>query len=138
MSVLRIPSGIVDAMVRQAVKERPVEACGILAGKAETVEDAFAMTNVDHSSEHFMMDPKEQFAVAKEIRGRGLAMLAVYHSHPQSPARPSQEDIRLALTPGIAYVIVSLLEPEHPDVRAYLIEDGRVSPSEIEIVETLS
>src|SRR5512145_1642458 len=98
MSVLRIPSGIVDAMVRQAVKERPVEACGILAGRAGVVEDAIAMTNVDHSSEHFMMDPKEQFAVAKEIRGRGLTMLAVYHSHPQSPARPSQEDIRLALT----------------------------------------
>jgi proteasome lid subunit RPN8/RPN11 len=120
-------------MVRQAVKERPVEACGILAGRAGVVEDAIAMTNVDHSSEHFMMDPKEQFRVVKELRAKELAVVAVYHSHPASPARPSAEDIRLALTPDISYVIVSLAETE-PVVRSFRIADGMVEQEELALV----
>ncbi|MEC9236446.1 MAG: SIS domain-containing protein, partial [Pseudomonadota bacterium] len=38
---------------------------------------------------------KEQFKVLKESRAAGLQLLSVYHSHPESPARLSLEDLRL-------------------------------------------
>ncbi|AJE02786.1 M67 family metallopeptidase [Geobacter pickeringii] len=132
--MLKIPHNIYDDLIAHARADFPIEACGILGGIDGAVSAIFRMANTDRSNEHFMMDPKEQFAVVKELRSRGLAMLAVYHSHPESPARPSEEDIRLALTPGVSYVIVSLAGAE-PDVKSFRIVDGVVEPEPIEIVE---
>lgn len=123
---LEIPNNIFEQMLEQAKSEAPVEACGILAGKDGAIEKLYRMTNADQSSDHFMMKPEEQFKVAKNIRAAGLEMLAIYHSHPESPARPSAEDIRLAFTPDVVYVIVSLQNAE-PAVKGFLIEDGNVS-----------
>jgi proteasome lid subunit RPN8/RPN11 len=71
------------------------------------------------------MEPKEQFAVIKDLRAKGKEMLVIYHSHPETPARPSEEDIRLALTPGVSYLIVSLAGAA-PEVKSYRIEKDRV------------
>jgi proteasome lid subunit RPN8/RPN11 len=92
------------------------------------------MTNTDASNEHFMMEPQEQFRVVKDLRAKGLSMLAIYHSHPESPARPSEEDIRLALTPGVSYVIISLADPAEPAVKSFKIHEGKVEPEQIEII----
>jgi len=90
------------------------------------------MTNTDRSNEHFMMEPREQFAVMKELRAKGLELLAIYHSHPESPARPSTEDIRLALTPDVSHVIVSLMEPDKPVLKSFRIIAGRVEPEKVD------
>ncbi len=121
-------------MVAQAKAQAPVEACGILAGRGDRVEKLYEMTNVDNSSDHFMMEPKEQFAVAKDIRSAGLEMLAIYHSHPATPARLSAEDIRLSLTPDVTYVIVSLQDSNRPVVKGFLIENGNVTEVPVEIL----
>ncbi|ABB31801.1 Mov34/MPN/PAD-1 family protein [Geobacter metallireducens RCH3] len=132
--MLTIPRAIHAELIAHAQADAPIEACGILGGIDGAVSAIFRMANTDQSDEHFMMDPKEQFAVVKELRNRGLAMLAIYHSHPETPARPSEEDIRLALTPGVSYVIASLAGAE-PDVKAFRITDGVVEPEPIDIVE---
>ncbi len=135
MDTLEIPTHIFSQMLAQARAEAPVEACGILAGTDRRVQRFYKMANTDQSSEHFMMAPEEQFAVLKDIRTKGLEMLAIYHSHPAGPARPSPEDVHLALTDGVLYVVLSLQEPSDPEVRAFNIDDGVVSESELEIVE---
>jgi proteasome lid subunit RPN8/RPN11 len=133
MSTLKFPRHIYDELISHARAGFPLEVCGILGGQGETIARLWRMTNSDASNEHFSMLPKEQFAVAKEMRGDGLEMLAVYHSHPESPARPSSEDIRLAHTPGISHVIVSLLNPEEPVLKSFKISAGAVTPGEVEI-----
>lgn len=135
MGGLEISADIFKQMVAQAKAETPVEACGILAGRDNKVEKLYKMTNVDNSSDHFMMEPAEQFKVVKDIRSAGLEMLAIYHSHPDSPARPSDEDIRLALTPDVIYVIVSLQNSNRPAVKGFLIEDGNVTKVPVKIVK---
>jgi proteasome lid subunit RPN8/RPN11 len=67
-------------------------------------------------------DPKAQFQVGREARKDGLEILANYHSHPETPARPSLEDIRLAFDPNISYVIVSLAA-EMPDIKSFSIKN---------------
>ncbi len=131
--MLQIPRPIYEQMVTHAREGLPLEICGILGGKGEAVVEIRKMTNTDSSSQHFMMEPREQFAVVKDFRSRGLEILAVYHSHPATPARPSEEDIRLARTPNISYVIISLADSLLPDVRSFKIADGRVSPEELKI-----
>lgn len=90
----------------------PVEDCGLLGGTIEdgvkTVEKVFYLTNVDHSAEHFTLDPKEQFAAVKELRAKGWQLLGNWHSHPASPSRPSEEDKRLAFDSKASYFILSL------------------------------
>lgn len=135
MGGLEISTHIFKQMVAQAKAQAPVEACGILAGRDNKVEKFYEMTNIDNSSDHFMMEPAEQFKVVKDIRSAGLEMLAIYHSHPATPARPSAEDIRLALTPDVIYVIASLRKIRCPDVRGFLIEDGDVTEVPVKIVE---
>jgi len=79
-----------------------------------------------------MMAPEEQFKVVKDIRAAGRQMLAIYHSHPETPARPSAEDIHLALTPGVIYVIVSLKDTD-PVIKGFLIEDNNVTEVSVRI-----
>jgi len=132
--MIRIPQAVHEDMVAHAREGFPLEVCGILGGEGESVSTIYRMTNTDASNEHFMMEPREQFAVVKELRGKGLAMLAVYHSHPESPARPSEEDIRLALTPGVSHVIISMVDTRQPVVRSFKIDQGTVTPEDIKLI----
>ena len=131
--MLEIPEHIHQAVLAHAESGFPLEVCGILGGSAGVVASHYPMTNTDASNEHFMMDPKEQFAVVKALRASGQEMLAIYHSHPETPARPSQEDIRLALTPNVSHLIVSLAEREAPVAKAFRISEGNVEPVRLNI-----
>ena len=89
----------------------------------------------------FSMDAQEMFQAVKDMRKQGLTLQVVYHSHPHDPARPSVTDIKIAneweenwsrlnLTLPI-YLLVSLMDKVRPDVRAYWIKNGSVSPASI-------
>ena len=132
--MLKIPQHIHDDIIAHAREGLPLEVCGILGGSGDTVEAIYRVTNSDASNEHFSMEPKEQFAVVKDMRIKGVKMLAIYHSHPETPARPSEEDIRLALTPGISYVIVSMMAPDAPTLRSFRISDGQVEKEEVQVI----
>ncbi len=131
--MLRISQQIKDQIIEHAQNGLPEEVCGYLAGTDRDVTKHYAMTNIDHSPEHFSFDPSEQFKVLREVRKEGLAILANYHSHPETPARPSVEDIRLAFDPDISYVIVSLAG-ELPDIKSFIIKNGEVEKEEIKIL----
>jgi [CysO sulfur-carrier protein]-S-L-cysteine hydrolase len=131
-TMLTIPKAIIDSIIAHAKEDFPLEACGILGGTNGVVSEQYPMANTDQSNEHFTMEPKEQFSVIKDLRAKGKEMLVIYHSHPETPARPSEEDIRLALTPNVSYIIVSLAG-EQPEVKSFRIENGAVSPEPITI-----
>jgi len=123
---MKIPRDIFKAIVGQALREAPDEACGYLAGRDGTALLRIPMTNVDHSSEHYSFDPKEQFAAMKAARESGLRLISVYHSHPETPARMSDEDIRLANDTGTVYLIYSVRDDV---IKGFTIDrDKTVSP----------
>ncbi len=121
---LKIPRAVFDEMVRVAKEAVPLEACGLLAGKDCHVTKCYPLTNADASPVHCSMIPEEQFAAMKDMRKLGLQMLAIWHSHPATPARMSQEDVRLAYTPSVAYIILSLAQPGEPKLRGFEIDNG--------------
>lgn len=131
--MISIPREILERIVAHARAELPNEACGYLAGTNGAISLSYQLTNVDHSPEHFSFNPAEQFKTVKDARSKGLEILANYHSHPETPARPSQEDIRLAFDPNILYFIISLAQPE-PVIKAFQIADGTVTIEEINII----
>jgi proteasome lid subunit RPN8/RPN11 len=131
--MLKIRQDIIDRIVTQGRTEAPLEACGYLAEKDGVICQHFELTNIDKSPVHFSMDPAEQFAAARECRNQGLKIRAVYHSHPETPARPSNEDIKLAYDPSLSYVIVSLAGTD-PSTKSFIILKGVVEPEPLEIV----
>jgi [CysO sulfur-carrier protein]-S-L-cysteine hydrolase len=113
----------------------PNEACGILSGTGNTVRNVYTMTNAEPSPVSYFMEPQEQFRVMKAMREEGQRMVAIFHSHPHSPAYPSAKDVTLAFYSDAAYVIVSLARADAPEVRAFTIMEGEVKEISVQAVD---
>lgn len=127
---MRISLANLDRLIEHAGQEAPNECCGYLRAKDGAVEEVFRAVNERNSPYGYELDPKSLFAV-NDLDDEGFEV-GIYHSHPRSPAEPSQTDINLANYPGWTYWIVSL-GGDQPDVRAWRIVDGRVDEEPVEI-----
>lgn len=132
---LLIERGVRDALFRAARRAAPLEACGLAGGRAGRLTKLYELTNADASSEHYSLVPEEQFAAVRDMRERGLEMLAIWHSHPETPARMSEEDLKLAFTPEVVYLIISLAGPGEPELKGFTVREDSPEPVEIEIVD---
>lgn len=137
---IRLRKDDYDKILVHCEQELPNEACGLLAGTVEgdvkTVTKVYLLTNIDASNEHFSMEPKEQLAALKDARANGVNIIGNFHSHPESPSRPSEEDKRLAYDSTIEYLILSLQDRENPVLKSFGIDkDKNVTIHEIEITE---
>lgn len=126
-----------EKILAHAEKELPNEACGLIAGIVEggdkVIKKVYLLTNTDHSNEHFSMDPKEQLAAIKDMRANGLVPLGNWHSHPESPSRPSDEDKRLAYDSKASYMILSLMNSEEPVLNSFSISGTEAVKEQLEI-----
>lgn len=122
-----------ERILEHAKSVVPEEACGLITGTIEDgnkiIRKVYILTNIDHSNEHFTLDPKEQLAAVKDMRANGFAPLGNWHSHPESPSRPSEEDKRLAYDSKASYMILSLMDADNPVLNSFHIE-GDVSTKE--------
>ncbi len=126
-------------IVKHARDGLPNEACGLLAGTVygdiKQVEKVYRLTNMDASREHFSMDPKEQLEAVKDMRANGLQLLGNFHSHPETPSRPSEEDKRLVFDIRLSYLILSLMDEGNPVLKAFLYNEKKeVTEEKIEII----
>ena len=126
-----------ERILEHAKSVVPEEACGLIAGTIEDgnkiIRKVYILTNIDHSKEHFTLDPKEQLAAVKDMRANGFAPLGNWHSHPESPSRPSEEDKRLAYDSKASYMILSLMDADNPVLNSVHIE-GDVSTKEVLVI----
>jgi proteasome lid subunit RPN8/RPN11 len=164
---LTIPQQILDEIVAHARARAPHECCGLLAGKDGQVTHHYRITNIiategtevatfddakiaclqqlspeERADIAFVMDAREQSQALKDMRANGMELQAIYHSHPQSPARPSVTDIKHATEfdslrkvlhlPEPLHVIISL-EHHTPVLNAFRIVDNHVTPVAYEI-----
>lgn len=127
---LTIKASLIKEMIDHLETDLPNEGCGYISGTNDELKNLIKMTNVDQSPEHFTFNPKEQFAAVKEARNKKEELLAVYHSHPETPARLSEEDLKLFNDSKMAYIIVSFKD-EKPDVKAYMV--NKPSSEELEV-----
>jgi proteasome lid subunit RPN8/RPN11 len=110
-------NGVFELIKAHALKDKPKESCGILAGaptEKTTVTDATPCTNVDSNPfAAYTIDPTELLRAIDEIEGKGeLKHLGFYHSHPFSSPIPSMVDQKRATWDGFLYAIYSVEEDE--------------------------
>ena len=121
-----------DELIAHAQEDAPNECCGYLSATDGVVRDTVRAPNERNSPYGYELGFKALMA-ANALEDEGLEV-GIYHSHPRSPAEPSQTDINLAHYPGWRYLIVSLVDREPgsgPHVRSWWIAEGRVTEEEI-------
>ncbi len=110
-------------MVAQAQAELPYECCGLVAGTigADGVARAiqlYPLPNAAASPVEFESDGRAMFDAERDMRRRGLDVLAVYHSHPTSEAVPSRKDRERNYSPRVVNLIISLKDGR-PSMRGW-------------------
>ncbi len=146
---MNISAGLLDELVAHALEDSRNEVCGVVAiedgsdagqsapdggGGHRRAVRVLRATNIHRSPLKFEIDPKELLALYQGIEAEGQALGAIYHSHVRSPPYPSQTDINFAASwPGVEWIIVGLAASAEPDVRSYLIEDGKVREVPLEV-----
>jgi proteasome lid subunit RPN8/RPN11 len=120
-----IPAEVRAALEAHARAEDPNEACGLVVLRDGRAERYVPGRNAASSPYRFELevDPEVWF-----LEDDGYE-LAVFHSHPASPARPSRTDVEnIGLWAGKPYLILS---GRTGDLAAFTIEDGRIAELEL-------
>ena len=120
-----IPAEVRAALEEHARAEDPNEACGLVVLRDGRAERYVPGRNAASSPYRFELevDPEVWF-----LEDDGYE-LAVFHSHPASPARPSRTDVEnIGLWEGRPYLILS---GRTGDLAAFTIEDGRIAELEL-------
>ncbi len=140
----------------QAEREYPYECCGFVIGdgSAEEVRPIANIQNEKHAADPaanprdartaYLMDPRAQIAVLGEIDRRGMALKAVYHSHPDHDAYFSATDRRQACAfdpeqpdyPDTAYVVLSIRNGRFSRAAAFVWDEASREFVETELLET--
>ena len=93
--VLLIRKCVWDGVRSHAREMYPEECCGALLGVGDHVERVrpFANTSQTDRRRSYRVDPAELLEATREARDRGMTILGIYHSHPDSEPCFSAEDL---------------------------------------------
>jgi proteasome lid subunit RPN8/RPN11 len=136
---LEISKELIDQMVAHARADHPDEACGVIAGPANSdrPERFIPMVNAARSPTFYEFDTHDLLALYKDLDARNEDPVVIYHSHTATEAYPSRTDISYASEPFAHYVLISTRETGNEDgpyeLRSFRIVDGVVEEEEIEI-----
>ncbi len=118
----RLPQRLAKEIISHAKQGTPEEVCGVLSGQQGRAERLYRADNVaENRRRRYLLDTAQQLKIMRDIESRGQSLVAIYHSHPSSPAAPSETDINLAAYPDAVYLIVSLKDKSQPDLKAFRI-----------------
>ena len=127
MTSLTLSHALLDEMLARVAGLWPEEACGLVAGRDGRAVRLYPVENVHHSPVAYEMEPVQQVRAMIAMEEEGLELIAIYHSHPHGPARPSPTDVANAYYPDAAQIIISLADRQRPGVRAFTIAGGAVA-----------
>jgi proteasome lid subunit RPN8/RPN11 len=127
---LQIECQVHEEMIAHACAELPNECCGLLGGtfprqgKTARATHCYPLVNELASPIEFRSEPRSMFEAMRDMRRKGLEVLAIYHSHPSTAAFPSAKDRALSSGDQVVCLIISLRDSV-PVVKAWwLTEHG--------------
>jgi proteasome lid subunit RPN8/RPN11 len=137
---LVLPARIMEQIRSHGEEDYPHECCGFLFGSQEDgsrqVTEIRRQPNerADSRENRFLITPEQFRDAERAARKAGLLMLGIYHSHPDSPARPSEYD-RDHAWPWYSYLILSVGRGAAGESRVWQLRDARsgFDPRELHI-----
>ena len=121
-------------MITHAREDDPNECCGLIGGLPGRATTLYRAANAEASPFRYSLAPTEQLELMNRIDEAGEQMIGIYHSHTRSGAWPSQTDINLAGGwPDAVWFIISLENPDSPDVKAFTIHGSEVGVVDLQV-----
>ena len=100
---------------------------GQVVDGAARVDAVWPIENELHSPVRFRMAPEAQVKAYFDFDERGQELVAIFHSHPNGPDRPSETDIAEFAYPGVLTLIcVPSAAQSGWSVRAFMIAESQV------------
>jgi proteasome lid subunit RPN8/RPN11 len=135
---LLLPSELGERLRAWSLAALPEEACGLLLGQQATaagagrceVREVVLARNLasERRADLYEVHPEDFLAADRRASALGLEIVGVWHSHPESPARPSATDLERAW-PGWSYVILGRVVDGGRELRSWrLIERAAAAP----------
>lgn len=132
LKVLKLKPEHWQAMRRHVSSQAPLEACGLLAGKGNSVKSVLRVRNAEQSPVRFRMDAQEQYNAFEWIDAQGLGLVGIFHSHPSGPETVSPTDVAEA-----AYEVVHVIWSRRNQIwtaRGFWIEKEQVTEVDLQVM----
>ena len=113
----------------QAENEKPNESCAILFGKENKTLEIFPAKNIEESPVNFTISNEQLIEAYQNAENKGLEIIGIFHSHPNSIAVPSETDKKFMQSNPVTWIIYSGIER---NFHAFILES---EVKEIEITE---
>ena len=140
--MIKVPKQQLDEIREHGVRDYPYECCGLLLGRfgedGKTVKETLPISNAREESakrNRFLITPEELMRGERYARSKDLEVVGFYHSHPDSPAVPSQYDLEHAW-PTYSYIIVSTTADQAGDLFSWEQELDRSRFNQEELIAT--
>lgn len=132
---IQLSRKITTQLLHEAVLSPDQEVCGLVGSKDRVAHSCYPIKNIaEHPETRFQLDEKQQISAMASMRDNNESFFAIYHSHPSSPAVPSETDIKLANYPDAIHLIISLNTKGVLEIRGFTIIEQSVE----EILLTMS
>jgi proteasome lid subunit RPN8/RPN11 len=129
--VITIAEQQLNEIREHGVRDYPYECCGLLLGRyganGKVVTETYPISNAREESakrNRFLITPEELMRGERYATQHDLEIVGFYHSHPDSPAVPSQYDLEHAW-PTYSYIIVSTSPGRATDLFSWEQEPDR-------------
>jgi len=117
-------------MIEDGIKIYPDECCGFFYGQEDhsghrRVTDILVVNNAKEGDRRrrFEISSKDYIKAEQYAMENNLQLLGVYHSHPDHPAIPSEQD-RIAAQPYFSYIIISVMKNNVTQFRSWILNDN--------------
>ena len=138
---IQLTSEHIQIIKQDAEHAYPNEACGLITGRKinSNVLEVMRVVKAQNiraseAIKRFEVDPGTRIKLEKEIRRTNELLIGHYHSHPDTPAKPSKTDLLNTHEPELIWIIVSVGGGEASDVAAYQVLENKEGFRDIHIL----
>lgn len=129
--MITVPKQQLTEIREHGVRDYPYECCGLLLGHytaaGKVVTETYPISNAREDSakrNRFLITPEELMRGERYAASHELELVGFYHSHPDSPAVPSNYDLEHAW-PTYSYIIVSTSAGQATDLFSWEQQEDR-------------
>ncbi len=134
-SKITITRELKEQLLQHARKELPYEACGVISGSADRgALQFYPARNELQSTIRYHIAADDLYRIIMDIEEQSHEIWGIFHSHPASPAHPSETDLKQSYYPDAYYLIASFADTKKPVLRAFRIVDKQVEEVEVLII----
>lgn len=130
-------------IIDDAIRTFPDECCGFLLGtehgEDRIIEKILIVENAKDGDKRrrFEITARDYLIAEDTAFARDLTLLGVYHSHPNHPSIPSEQDRKVA-QPFFSYVIVSVMQGSFASLQSWrLNDDFQFEEENVQLAKTL-